>query len=102
MRVLVRETGSILVRAGKNDVLDVLQRVVKDGSLVSPDRVEGAGSTYVVRASADGTRVFHMRSGPAPVPTAQREREALRRSVESDLFQLQRVLDAQARDPPAQ
>lgn len=97
MRVQVRETGSILVKARKDDVLDVLQRVVKDGSMVKPDRLEGAGSTYVVREGPDGTVVFHMRSQSAVVPTTSRDRETLRREVQADLFQLQRVFDVQAR-----
>lgn len=97
MRVEVRETGSILVKARKDDVLDVLRRVVKDGSFVGPDRLVGAGSTYVVREAADGTQVFHMRSGSASVPVSARERETLRREVQSDLFQLQRVFDVKRR-----
>lgn len=97
MRLQVRETGSILVKARKDDVLDVLRRVVKDGSFTSPDRLEGDGSTYVVREAADGTQVFHMRSQSVVVPTTSRERETLRREVQADLFQLQRVFEVQAR-----
>lgn len=93
MRVELRETGSILVKAGKDDVMDVLRRVVKDGSVVAPGRLVGARSTYVVRDAPDGTQVFHMRSENAPLPTASRERETLRRAVQADLFELQRVLD---------
>lgn len=97
MRIPLRETGSILVKARKDDVLAVLQRVMKDGALVTPDRVEQAGSAYVLRESGEGTRVIHVRSGTAGVALAPREREVLRRAVESDLFQLQRVLEVQAR-----
>lgn len=97
MRVRLRETGSILVKARKDEVLDMLQAVVKGGALVRPDRLEGRGSTYVVREAPDGTRVIHMRSEDAAVAMASREREVLRRAVESDLFQLQRVFEAKAR-----
>jgi hypothetical protein len=97
MRVHLRETGSILVKARKNEVLDVLQRVLHGGALVTPDRIEGVGSTYVVRESLDGTRVIHMREDTSAVALATRERETLRRAVESDLFQLQRVFDVKAR-----
>lgn len=97
MRVHLRETGSILVKARKDEVLDVLQRVLHEGALVRPDRVERADSTYVVREGEEGTRVIHMREGTRPVAVATREREALRRAVESDLFQLQRVLDVTGR-----
>ena len=97
MRVEVKETASILVKARKGDVLDVLQRVVKDGSLVTPDRLVGRGSTYVLRDAPDGTQVFHMRSGSAAVPVASRERESLRREVQADLFELQRLFEVKER-----
>lgn len=97
MRVHLRETGSILVRARKDEVLDILQTVVKNGAIVRPDRLEGAGSTYVVQEAPEGTRVIHMRSESAAVAMASREREVLRRAVQSDLFQLQRVFDVRLR-----
>ena len=97
MRVEVRETGSILVKAPKDDVLDVLQRVVQGGALVRPDRLVASGSTYVVRDAAEGTQVFHMRSESAAVAIAAREREELRRAVQADLFQLQRVFEVKQR-----
>jgi len=97
MRVQLRETGSILVSAQKDRVLDVLRRVVQEGSFTAPDRLEGDGSTYVVRESPRGTQVFHMRSGASSVPAAGREREELRRAVRSDLFELRRVLDISER-----
>lgn len=97
MRVPLRETGSILVKAGRDEVFDVLQRVLKDGAVVAPDRIEGVGSTYVVRDAPEGTRVIHVRTESAGVALASREREVLRRAVESDLFQLQRVLEMRPR-----
>ena len=97
MRVQLRETGSILVPADRDEVLDVLQRVVRHGSRIGADRLESAGSTYVVQERPEGTRVVHMRSSSSPVPTAAREREELRRAVQADLFQLQQVFQVKAR-----
>lgn len=97
MRLEVRETGSVLVKAGKDDVIDVLRRAMKDGTFVGPDRLVGSGSTYVVREAPDGTQVFHMRSESAAVAIAGRERETLRRAVQADLFELQRVFDVKTK-----
>lgn len=93
MRVQLRETGSILVQARREDVLDVLQSAVKNAELVAPDRLEARGSTYVVRQGANGVQIIHARSESTPVALATREREELRREVESDLFRLQRLFD---------
>ena len=96
MRVELRETGSIRVSARKDRVLEVLQRHVLDGAMRG-DRIESASNTYVVREREDGTHVFHMRRGNAPVALAGRDREALRQAVAADLFELQRVLEINQR-----
>jgi hypothetical protein len=93
MRVQLRETGSILVHARKDDVLDFLRRSVQPGASIMDDRIEGAGSTYIVREARSGTQVIHARQASASVPLATREREDLRRAVESDLFRLQRLFE---------
>jgi len=90
MRMPLRETGSILVSAEKDDVLSLLERV-GGGTRVGPDRIEGLGGTYVVRPTAKGTQVIHARRGEASVTTATREREELRSAVASDLFAIQRL-----------
>jgi hypothetical protein len=97
MRVHLRETGSIHVKARKDEVLDILRSAMKNGAVVAPDRLEGRGATFVVRDEADGTRVYHMRSEAASVAAASREREVLRRAVQSELFQLQRVFEVKPR-----
>lgn len=98
MRVPLRETGSILVRAREDEVLDILRRQLGDAALVAPGRLESARgrtvATYVVRKDAGGTRVVHARSEDAPVALGRAPREELRRQVEADLFQLQRLVDA--------
>lgn len=91
MRVQLRETGSILVKADQDEVIDLLERVV-GGARVGPDRLEATGGgTYVVRAAEGGTHVIHARKGEAGVARATREREELRSAVASDLFALQRL-----------
>lgn len=96
MRLELRETGSIRVSAGKDRVLDVLQRHVRDAAMRG-DRVESPDRTYVVREMADGTHVFHARRGSVPVTASAREREALRTAVQADLFELRRVLEISPR-----
>lgn len=92
MRVPLRETGSIVLHARKDEVLDVLRRSAQ-GALVAPDRIESDGSTYIVREARAGTQVIHARQASAAIALATREREELRRAVESDLFRLQRHFD---------
>lgn len=98
MRLPVRETGSIIVRAGEDEVLDILRRRLGDATETSPGRLESARghcvATYVVRAGAVGTRVVHARSEDARVALGRGPREELRRRVESDLFELHRVIEA--------
>ncbi|HUR68386.1 MAG TPA: hypothetical protein VM370_04010 [Candidatus Thermoplasmatota archaeon] len=98
MRVQVRETGSILVSARKDEVLSVLQRVVREGAWTAPDRLEGAGFAYILRDAPAGTTVIHARAGSAAVPRATREREELRREVESDLFRLRSLFEVRSSD----
>lgn len=92
MRLLLRETGSIVVHAPPADVLDLLARR-QEGHVVAPDRYESEGSAYVLRESEDGTRVFHVREERAAVAATSREREVLRRAVQADLFELARVFE---------
>jgi len=96
MRVELRETGSIRVNARKERVLEVLQGHVLGGAMHG-DRIESASNTYVVRESAGGTQVFHLRRESAPVALAGRDREALRQAVQADLFELARVLEINPR-----
>ena len=96
MRVELRETGSILVSARKERVLEVLQRHVHDGAMRG-DRIESENNTYVVREGDDGTHVFHLRRGSAPMALAGRDREMLRQAVKADLFELRRVLEINQR-----
>jgi hypothetical protein len=96
MRVQVRETGSILVQARKSEVLDVLRRTMEDGALVAPDRLEAAGSTYIVREGPAGTRVIHARNEMAPMTLVARERDELRRAVEADLFRLRGLFEVRS------
>lgn len=93
MRVQLRETGSILVQAGKDEVMDVLRRNLVEAAIVSNDRIEGHGRTYIVREGSRGTQVIAARRGSAPVRLATKDREELRRAVESDLFRLQRLFE---------
>lgn len=93
MRVALRETGSILVSASEQDVMELLERLV-DGHRTAPGRVEGLGGIYVVRPSANGTQVIHARRGEAGVAMATREREELRSAVASDLFAIQRLFSS--------
>lgn len=93
MRVNVRETGSIRVRARETDVLEVLTRSLRGAAVTSPGRLEVPGSTYIVRADGNGTHVIHARTGTTGLARAVRDREEMRRSVQSDLFELQRLLD---------
>ncbi|HVM44615.1 MAG TPA: hypothetical protein VM582_01670 [Candidatus Thermoplasmatota archaeon] len=96
MRLDLRETGSIRVSARKEEVLEVLRRYVRDGD-VRGDRVEARGNTYVVRESDGGTQIVHMRRESAPVAAASRDREALRKAVQADLYELRRVLELNRR-----
>ena len=96
MRVELRETGSIVLPAAKAEVLELLQASVQGAAFVSPDRLEGDGSVYVLRELAAGTQVIHARTGSASVPRATRDRAQLRRTVESDLFRLQRLFDVRS------
>lgn len=93
MRVQLRETGSILVPAHKDEVMEVLQRTLQDGALTAPDRIEGRGGTYILREGRRGTQVIHALQGTASVPLATRGREDLRRAVESDLFRLKQLFE---------
>lgn len=97
MKVPIRETGSILVRARKDEVLDILRRHVQGASMVAPDRLVAGAGTYVLREAGDGTHVFHARSDDALVPFGRRPREDLRMAVQSDLFELQRLVEANRR-----
>lgn len=92
MRAPLRETGSILVRARKDVVLDILQRHVGGGALVRPDRLEARGATYVVRDLGDDTHVFHARHGENGL--APGRRGELRLAVQAELYQLQRLVEA--------
>lgn len=92
----VRETGSIFVGASESEVLELLARTMGDGSLVAPGRIETPGSTYIVRATGDRTQVIHARTGSVAIPRLAQDREALRRAVRSDLFEIQRVFEARA------
>lgn len=96
MRVALRETGSILVRAPRDEVMDVLRRSVLDAAQVAPDRLRAPASTYVLRETRDGTQVILARSEDAQVPS-RAQRDDLRREVESDLFRLQRLFEVRNR-----
>lgn len=103
MRVAIRETGSILVRAPRDEVLALLRHKLEHepGLRVSDNRLESAREgTYVLRdAPGGGTRVIHARSLPAPVGVFPRPREELRHAVQADLFQVQRLAEM-GREPP--
>lgn len=93
MKLHLRETGSVLVRARKDAVVGVLQGAQDAGTLVSPDRFESPGRAFVLRDTPRGTQVFLVREERGAVATASRERAELRRQVQSDLFDLERRLE---------
>ncbi len=97
MPLEVRETGSIIVPARKDEVLGVLGQIIGSGARVGPDRFESFGSTYVLRERGDATQIIHARSESTPMALAHREREELRRAVQSDLFDLQRAFNVRTR-----
>lgn len=94
VRVKLRETGSILVQAPEEEVLRVLSGL-RGAARVAPDRVQVPGATYVVRGGRDATRVVESRTSSAAVALATRDREEIRKEVESDLFRLQRMFTIQ-------
>lgn len=98
MRMPARETGSVVVRARKDEVLEVLRRF-EGAAQTAPDRVTARESTYVLRDAEGGTQVILARRGELPVTLTRQPREELRREVESDLFRLQRLFEVKARSP---
>jgi len=95
---LLRETGSIMVRAPRERVYEVLAASFQGEPRlrVEPgERVEAGFSTFVLQdAPGGGTKVIHARSAEATLPQlGPRPREALRAQVELELFDLQHRFD---------
>lgn len=94
MAPLLRETGSIMIRAPRDRVYQALAASLSGEPRlrVEPgERVEAGLSTFVLQdAPGGGTKVIHARAAEAALPQlGPRPREALRAQVEMELFQLQ-------------
>lgn len=101
MRVPIRETGSILVKAPRDTVFEVLRHRLADqpGLRTEPARrleatKAGTGSTFILRDAPGGTQVILARRQDVPLPNLRGPREELRESVEAELFRVQRIVDA--------
>lgn len=104
MRVPLRETGSIVLQAPRDEVSDLLERQLgrEPGFRRSAQRIEaGRGDemqTFVLFDAPEGrTRVVHARTEKATFGNLNRPREELREAVEAELFRLQRMLEMQPR-----
>lgn len=102
MVAALRETGSILVRAPRDQVYDLLyRRLAHEPSLraVPAQRLEAAGGsgdrlrTFVLRDEAGGTRVIHARCEPVATSLLKGPNN-LRLAVQAELYQLQNLVQA--------
>lgn len=80
----LRETGSVHVPASRGEVEALLLR--QGARRAGEGRLEGARATWVLQETEQGTRVIHARTGPLLLA----QPDALRRSVQSDLFELRK------------
>jgi hypothetical protein len=90
---LLRETGSILVRAPRDQVFEALRTSLRDQPglrATDASRLQTDVATFVLRDAPGGTQVIHARAAPVTLPGSARPREELRASVEFELFQLQK------------
>lgn len=89
---LLRETGSILIRAPRQRVYDELKASLADQPNLHAEaarRLDTDMATFVLRDAPGGTEVIHARSANAALPVMTRPREELRAAVELELFKLQ-------------
>jgi hypothetical protein len=92
MRVALRETGSILVKAPADRVFEVLKASMQGEPQLRAEgerRIESSLSTFVLRDAPGGTQVIHARREDATLGAMRRPREELRAQVELELFRLQ-------------
>lgn len=102
MRVAIRETGSILVNAPRDEVLDLLRskmsgepgRVSVHETGLRADRPGDRVLTFVLREAPGGTQVIHARSERAPVSLFSKPRDDLRLAVQAELFQVRHLVEA--------
>jgi hypothetical protein len=92
MPPLLRETGSILVRAPRDRVFEALMASMQGEPGLRAEearRLDTPLSTFVLRDAPGGTQVIHARAAPAAL-AGPRPREELRATLELELFQLQK------------
>lgn len=89
---LLRETGSILVRAPRDQVFEALRADLRGEPTLRAEgarRLETRLSTFVLRDAPGGTQVIHARQQEASLAAMTRPRQELRAAVEFELFKLQ-------------
>lgn len=102
MRVALRETGSILVNAPRDQVMDLLRtkmanepgRVRVMDTRVQADRPGDRVHTFILRDAPGGTQVIHARSERAPITLFSKPREDLRLAVQAELFEVRHLVEA--------
>lgn len=80
----LRETGSLEIPAPRGEVEELL--LLKGAKRAGSHRLEGKRSTWVLRETDEGTLVIHARTSPLLFA----QPDDLRRSVQSDLFELRK------------
>ncbi len=88
----LRETGSILVKAPREAVFQMLGQQ-PDLRATSETRLESSSRTFVLRDAPGGTQVIHARTERS---LNFQRRTDLRIAVEAELFRLQRLAEAHA------
>lgn len=105
MRVALRETGSILVQAPREQVMDLLRtkmatepgRVSVMETRVRADRPGDRVLTFILRDAPGGTQVIHARSERAPLGLSSKPRDDLRLAVQAELFEVRHLAEASRR-----
>jgi hypothetical protein len=98
-----RETGSVVLSAPRERVLEILCEGVDPRASVQVEGVDrlvvdgrdGARSTFVLRDEpGGGTRLIHARAEAPSLRTLFQPESRLREAIEADLFRIQRLVGA--------